>query len=159
MEWGHLYSPQGSLPKCNLVVTQVSTQKSLTIIEIKIGVRITHQGTLWSLVSQQLLKKEKENHIITDSIYKPSTGGFHMPVAAPLTPGLPNKPALTTTSLTHRLVRWPLLIARPCLREEAGTAGLYNGPRFPVNPHPSQQSRPTLVLEPGWFRQEGVESV
>ena len=75
MERGHLYSPQGSLPKCSLVVTQVSTQKSLTIIEIKIGVRITHQGTLWSLVSQQLLKKEKENHIITDSIYKRSIGG------------------------------------------------------------------------------------
>lgn len=75
MERGRLYSPQGSLPKCSLVVTQVSTQKSLTIIEIKIGVRITHQGTLWSLVSQQLLKKEKENHIITDSIYKQSIGG------------------------------------------------------------------------------------
>jgi len=50
-------------------------QSLLTIIEIKIGVRITHQGTLWSLVSQQLLKKEKENHIITDSIYKQSIGG------------------------------------------------------------------------------------
>lgn len=39
------------------------------------------------------IEEEKENHIITDSIYKPSTGGLHVPVAAPTMPGLPNKPA------------------------------------------------------------------
>ena len=44
------------------------------------------------------------------------------------------------------------------LQEEAGTAAWHNAPPIPCYPHPSQQSRPTLVLEPGWFRQEGVES-
>ena len=43
------------------------------MIEIKIGVRITHQGTLWSLVSQQLLKREEENRITTGSSDKPRT--------------------------------------------------------------------------------------
>lgn len=63
-----------SLPKCaTQCIAHVSIQKLLTIIDIKIGVRITHQGTLWSLVSQQLWKREKENHVTSD----PSTNHVH----------------------------------------------------------------------------------
>lgn len=63
-----------SLPKCaTQCIAHVSIQKLLTIIDIKIGARITHQGTLWSLVSQQLRKREKENHVTSD----PSTNHVH----------------------------------------------------------------------------------
>lgn len=40
----------------------------LTRIEIRIGVRITHQGPLCSLVSQQLQEGEKENDVATESV-------------------------------------------------------------------------------------------
>ena len=128
------------------MVTQVSTLKSLTIMEIKIGVRITHQGTLWSLVSQQLLKKEKKNHIITGSTHKPSTGGQQTPVASPRTRGFcqTSRPHRHDQPPTHRFVRWSLLTAMCGLQEEAGTAGWHNAPRFPVTHTPPSRADPPL---------------
>lgn len=40
-------------------------QSLLTIIEIKIGIRITHQGPPCSFVSQQLQKKRRGKMVLT----------------------------------------------------------------------------------------------
>lgn len=45
-------------------------QSLLTIIEIKIGIRITHQGPPCSFVSQQLQKKKRENGVDTNNIWQ-----------------------------------------------------------------------------------------
>lgn len=96
-----------SLPKCATQwIAHVSIQKLLTRIDIKIGVRITHQGTLWSLVSQQLLRREKENHVTSDS----STNQVHegkLAASQPLRgPGKTSRP-LPPHALHAWCVTWP----------------------------------------------------
>lgn len=57
---------------------------------------------------------------------------------------LPNKPPPTAHDEppTHRFARWSLLTAMCCLQEEAGTAGWYNAPRFPVTHTPPSRADP-----------------
>lgn len=68
--------------------------------------------------------------------------------------GLADKPAPTTTGPTLRSsVRWPLLIARPCLERKLAQQA-HSAPRFPDNPLHLPAEQTHLVLEPGWFKQE-----